>query len=217
MVDQEKLDKLWAQVNVLIKEGPINRSLWDAVAAAKPLAVEDNVLILGLAPRNMRHGSYLDTMVNKTRIQEIVQARTGLRLDIRVIEGDTVDAWERVKERDRQSVQQAQAASITAQAHHTSVEAWEDLNQRLVRLFSQGTLRRYPIALARLLIQGLQMTLETDTQVRVSDPGGEEIHDRELNRVCDKLATYCEMPATSVAIEYLRLRSRRQQQQQQQG
>ena len=55
MVDQAKLDQLWEQVNNLIKSGPINRSLWDAVAAAKPLALEENTLILGLAPKDMRH------------------------------------------------------------------------------------------------------------------------------------------------------------------
>ena len=210
MVDQAKLDQLWEQVNNLIKSGPINRSLWDAVAAAKPLALEENTLILGLAPKDMRHASYLETMINKTRILEVIQARTGRRFDLRVIEGATQEAWARVQERDKVSIERAEAAADVMQAHAGAIKGWEDLNERIVRLFSNTGIRRTPAILARLLIQSLNLMLDAETVIRDQDPAAEDIHNRELNRLFDKLGVNCEVPSTSVAIEYMRLRSRKQ-------
>ena len=89
------------------------------------------------------------------------------------------------------------------------MRAWEDLNERLVKLFSATEARRFPSVQANLLVRALPMVFETDSQVRTSDPGAETIHNKELNRIFDKLGTYCEMPATQVALEFMRFRGGR--------
>ena len=209
MSQQPNLSMLWQQVNEALHRGPINRPLWEAAMAAKPLSAEGDVIILGFEPKDMRHASYLETPVNKTRIQEILQARTGRRLDIKCIEGATVEAWQSTKAREADTEAKARASLEHIQAHGTSVRAWEDLNQRLVKLFSATEARRFPTVLAGMLVKALPMVFETDTQVRTSDPGAESIHNRELNRIFDKLGTYCDMSATQVALEFMRFRGSR--------
>ena len=209
MSQQPDLNLLWQQVNEALHRGPINRPMWEAAMAAKPLAVEGETLILGFEPKDMRHASYLETTVNKTRIQEILQARTGRRLDVKCIEGATLEHWDRTKLREAETEAKARANIEHIQAHGTSVRAWEDLNQRLVKLFSATEARRFPTVLAGMLIKALPMVFETDAQVRTSDPGAEMIHNRELNRIFDKLGTYCDMSATQVALEFMRFRGSR--------
>ena len=209
MTETIDIEGLWQQVNEAIRRGPINRALWEAAAAASPLAMDGEDLVLGFNPKDMRHASYLETTINKSRIQEILLARTGRRLDIKCIEGDTLEAWESTRAREGEIEEKARASLEHIRAHGTSVSAWEDLNQRLVQLFSSTESRRFASVLATLLVRTLPMVLETDTQVRTSDPGGETIHNRELNRIFEKLGTYCDMSSTQVALEYMRFRASR--------
>jgi len=203
------LEELWKGVIEGLHRGPVNRSLWDAAAHAKPLCIEDETLILGLSPREMRYAGYLQTAPNRARIQEILLARTGHRLDLRVIEGTTLDDWRRVKQVERLTEERAEDHVRETEARRESVRAWADLNDALIKLFSSVQMRRYPINLARTFVKALSMLYETDTKARAQDPDGTVFHDRELNRVCDKLATYCDLPSTVVAMEYLRYRASR--------
>ncbi|MGD9519439.1 MAG: hypothetical protein AB7W28_07965 [Armatimonadota bacterium] len=201
--------ELWKAVIEGLHRGPVNRSLWDAVARAVPLTIEDSTFVIGFNPRDMRYASYVQTAANRMRIQEILLARSGRRLELRVIEGDTLDAWRRVKQIERLSEERAEDQVRETTARSQSVRAWSELNEKLIKLFSSVQARRYPIQLARLLAKSLSMVYETDVVVRHSDPEGAVFHDRELNRVCDRLATYCDLTPVAVAVEYLRYRSSR--------
>ena len=199
--------QLWQSVNAALRRGQtINRALWEAADAAQPLAISDDVLVLGFEPKDMRHASYLETTINKNKIQEILQARTGRRLDVKCIEGATIEHWERTKSREAESEAKSRAILETTLAHTSSTKAWEDLNQRLLMLFQSTEARRLASVQASLLVKSLPIIYETDAQVRASDPGAEMIHNRELNRAFEKLATYCDLPSTQVALEYMRLR-----------
>ncbi len=201
--------ELWQAVIAGLHRGAVNRGLWDAAAQAKPLCIEDGALVIGFSPRDMRHAGYLQTASNRARIQEILLARTGHRLEVRIIEGDTMEAWRRVKQVARLTEERAEDHVRQVEARAASVRAWGDLNDALIKFFSSAQARRYPINQARMLIKALSMVYDTDTAIRADDPDGKVFHDRELNRICDKLATYCDVPPALVAIEYLRYRSSR--------
>ena len=213
MADVMDIQVLWQQVNEALRRGPINRPLWEAAAAASPLVLDGDVLILGFEPRDMRHASYLETVMNKSRIQEVLQARTGRRLDIKCIEGASLAAWESTKLREQETEERLRAHVEHLQVHGSSMRDWEDLGQRLINMFAATEGRRHASVQASLLIRALPMLLETDAQVRTRDPGGETIHNRELNRAFERLGTYCDLPPTQVALEYMRFRSSRRQQQ----
>ena len=46
MADGLDLEALWQQVNEAIRRGPINRPFWEAAAAAQPVAIQDETLII---------------------------------------------------------------------------------------------------------------------------------------------------------------------------
>ncbi len=209
MAQELDLDALWQQVNEALRRGPINRALWEAAAAAKPLIIENDTLVVGFNPKDMRHASYLETTVNKNRIQEILQARTTQRLDLRCIEGDTLAAWEHTKERDAAREAKSRAGFEAVQAHRGVASKWEEFNQELIRFFAAQETRRTATRRARLLIKAMPMVAEKEAELRNEDPEAVELHERELNRVFEKIATQCDLPATQVALEYLRYKGSR--------
>lgn len=209
MAEGINLETLWQEVNQALHRGPINRPFWEAARAAVPLAIEDETLILGFQPKDMRHASYLETTVNKNRIQEVLQARTGKRMDIKCIEGATAEAWENTKAREREQEDKLRADYVQLRAHRTSLEAWGELSQRLTNLYATTRARSLPIVQATLLVKCLPMLFELDTELRSEDPDATMLHDRELNRLFDKIATFCDLPACQVALEYMRFRSSR--------
>lgn len=214
MVDQAKLIELWKQVDQGLRRLPgTTRALWEASAAAVPLTVEDDVLILGFEPKDMRHASYLETRVNKSQVLQVVQAKTGKRLDLRCIEGATIDAWERAKEREQQRIKATADALAERQAHKASTEGWAKLTNDLQVLFTGMAARRHATAQAQLLLKALPMVYSTEMAARTTDPDNESEHVMGLNRAFDRIATVCDLPATQVALEYMRYANSRKQKQ----
>lgn len=203
------LQEMWKEVNAMLRQGPINRSLWDAAMAAVPIAIDENTLVIGLPPAQMQYASYLSTPQNRNRILELVQARTGKRLDIRLIEGITTEAWERVKEREQANIERAVDQASFRAAHKTSLQIWEELGEKLVQMFRGTASRRIPQQMASLLVKAMPEVAASEQAAREADPEGKEIHFRELNRAFERLASYCDLPPTLVALEYMRYTSRK--------
>ncbi len=210
-VDLRRLDieKLWNEVNRVLRAGPVMRSLWDAAMKAVPLTVDGQTLVLGMLAPDMRFASYIETAVNRAKLIAIIEGLIGQRVDLRVIEGTTPEAWERVQRLDQIATERAEGQQAAKDARKDSIGSWEYLAREVMRIFTGTTLRRYPGTLARMLLDTLALVYDTEQAARAGDPEGEAYHDRELNRAFDRLATYCDMPATIVALEYLRYKNSR--------
>lgn len=207
MSDQESdvdLQQLWQEVNQLLREGEVNRPLWDAAATAQPLVLDGDTLVLGLTPQNMRHASYLETDINRAQVREILQARTGRNLDITVIAGSEAADWERTKERRRAEEDRA-AGAVRRRADYRGAEAaWEKANEQLSEIFSGTRARAYPTVKARLLSKAFPAILQAEQTASQEEPEAQEAHQRYLNRLLERVATYTDIPVTVVALEYLR-------------
>ncbi len=205
------LDRLWKETNEILREGPINRALWDAAEAAKPLALEGDLLVLGLPASEFRHASYLQTDINRAKLRQILHARTGRFLDLRVIEGTTPEAWERTKERERHAEEKAMAGLRRAATYKGAEAAWEAANQGISAVFTGVRARAYATVKARLLLKAFPVVFKADQEARAQESGSDEAHERYLNRLLDRIATYVDLPPTVVALEYLRYAASRRQ------
>ena len=200
------IQELWKQVNETLHQGDINRTLWDAAAAAVPLALEDDVLILGMATEKFVLASYLETQVNRSRVRAIMHQRTGRRLDLRVIEGDTPQAYEGDRARRQSMTSEVVSRAETARISRGEAAGWEDLSEQLYLKFAEVKTKRHPQNMARFLWEVLPMVIAADERLRAEQPGLDAVHDRHLGRMMDKLGTYADLPATVVAMEFLRLK-----------
>jgi hypothetical protein len=185
------------------------RSLWDASLKAVPLTLDGETLILGMPAADMRFASYIETAVNRAKLVGIIESLIGRRLDLRVIEGTTPESWERVQKLDHLAAERAQGVQVAKDARKDSISSWEQLGREIMATFTGTTLRRYPSVIAQMLTETLARVYQTDVAARAEDPEGQAYHDRELNRAFDRLATYCDMPATVIALEYLHYKNSR--------
>jgi hypothetical protein len=198
------LEALWAEVNRLLREGPVNRALWDAAETAKPLALEEGTLILGLTAANFRHASYLQTDVNRAKLRQLLEQSCGRSLDLRVIQGATGEDWERTKQREREAEQKAVAGIRRAASFKGAEAVWEAVYHEVNQVFTGVRARAYGTTQARLLVKALPLVYRAEQAARAEEPGADEAHERQLNRVLDRIATNTGLASTAVALEYLR-------------
>lgn len=213
MSDELDLTTLWNSVNIELRKGDIDRSLWEAAKAARPLVIEDEALIVGFAPGDMRLAGHLNAGAKKAQIQGIVQRLVGRRLDLVIIEGHTPEDWEKHKQR-QQAIADHTVGQVDFRTEHKgALGAWEELAVAMHRLFTETQQRRFAEQLARLLIKALPIIADAEDKARELEPEAEQLHFTRLNRAFDKLSTYTDIPAPIVALEYLRYRSSRRKQQ----
>lgn len=206
MSEQPDLKATWQRVQELLHEGEINRSLWSAAAEAVPLVLEDDVLVLGFAPGRMREASYLTSGTNRPQVTKALEGAFGRRVTLETIEGTDEGAWEREKERRAIAADQAKATFETRLLKGARV-VWAELYEEIGKIFGTARERRFALSRARTLVQALKLTVEAEQKARTEEPDNEELHTQQLNRTIDRIAIFAELPATMVAIEYLRLKA----------
>ena len=198
------LEAMWATVNQLLREGAVNRALWDAAEAAKALVLEDNTLILGLIAAEFRHASYLQTDVNRAGLRKLIEQCCGLNVDLRVIQGATAEDWERTKARERESEDKAVAGIRRAAQFRGAAATWETAYHEINQVFTGVRARAFGTTQARLLIKALPLLYKAEQSARAEEPAEEEAHEKQLNRALERIATNVNLTSTAVALEYMR-------------
>ena len=196
--------QLWEEMTQLLHKGDLNPRLWEAVGAVTPLVVEADTVIVGLEPADMQHASYVGTGQNKAQLQDLLEQVAGRRLDIRVIPGTTMASWERTKKREAAGEEKAVAKGHTRTAQKDIREMWRLGLEDVVKVFTGSRARARGTDLARLMVKALARTYEVEQAAREEAPDDEELHDQQVNHIIDRIATYCDVSATVVALEYLR-------------
>lgn len=204
------LDTLWNQVQEEVHKGEINQPLWDALRAAKPVVLEDDVLAVGIESANYgRASSYLKTAVTRNMLEKILRELTGNpKITLQVFEGTSRENWERAK-----TVAQHMSATVAARAQArqevtTLAADWDKIGEQIHRLYSSIENRRFAQVAAGFVLQALEMLADAEERI-ISAGGDPEAHVRRLGRTLDKIASYVEMPAAAVGLEYLRIKERR--------
>ncbi len=209
MTDTEDLETLWKAVNDELHQGELLPSLWEAAREARPICIEDDVLVLGLTPHQIGLGSHLTTGQNRHRMREVLERVTGEPLDLRVIEGTTHEQWVGRREREAAAAARAEAQVAATRAARALGASWETLREQLTTKYAQAKARQFPQHLARYMLDALAMTLDVETRVRAAEGSDDAVHDRQLARVLDKIANQCGVASPVVALEYMRLRDGR--------
>ncbi len=206
MSEQMDLEELWKQAQEALVAEDTSRSVWDAARAAVPIALEDEALVLGFTPLNMKHASYLTSTLNKPKVQNAVEHVLGRRVDIVTVEGDTVEAWEREKERQARRAEAAAARLRESVAAAGTELIWQELYEEIGKIFRSVRDRRFPLSRGKMVTTALKQVLDAEKRAHEEDPEGADVGNKAINRAIDRIATLAEMPATTVAIEYLRMR-----------
>lgn len=195
--------QLWLCATDAVKDRINNRSLWETMEQAVGITLEDDVLIIGLNPRDINHASHLTVAEHRNAIERALSTLAGARLRFRVIEGQTLEDWALVKTRDARVAAHRTQTWDRRDRIEDTVQTWEGLLEEVARLYSSTPLRALPQSKARFLRQTLHVVRQA--MERFGFDPADETAQRQLARVIDRIATSAEVPATLVALELDRL------------
>jgi curved DNA-binding protein CbpA len=198
-------EKVWREVTetVILRSdriGPFQKALQDAI----PLALEEEVVVVGFAPADQRESSYLDVAANRYALIDALELVTGKKIEFRYIQGETAEDWDVIKAREARVTAKAKVSETPVASEESRLNVlWDELIARLHRSYSELPRRQQPQIRASFFVNALTMINETATKAYVLGVTEEAAH-KYLARAIERLANMVELPPTYVAIELAR-------------
>jgi hypothetical protein len=179
--------EIWGQVAEMAKRAALSPNWFRAIEAARPVAWEDGVLVVGLRAEDGQHAGVLNTNDFRLKIEAAIRQVTGAtKASFRVIEGNTAEDWAMAKERDAIAERRATAQIKKSMAATTSetAQSWEGLYEAIQKLWSEAEYRNFASGRGRFLIKAFDLIEEAiGTLGTPTDEAGEREFSRTIERV----------------------------------
>ena len=196
---------VWKEVRkrVFIKL-PFSLGVADAMEAAIPIALDDDVFVCGLAPRDFPLAGHLHADNVRNTIENILRQASRRHIRFEIIEGTSLSEWSAIKDRQRR----AHTAVIAMAERKLEEHHFEDvLNQIVSELRTRITSvrdRTLPQVRAHLMLEIVPQLSDTEEMLFAD----QETHDRRraMARAIDRIAGFLEIPPLTLAIEVERHR-----------
>jgi hypothetical protein len=199
---------VWSRVVDEVKHKVIHPTLWKALEAGVAVTIEDGQFIVGFPMGTFHLSGNLMSLDHKNVIEGSIARHAGERLQLRIIEGGTMDDWEAVKLKEAHAAALREAAALKHEDETSSVRIWDSLLEQVGRKYATIPFRQLPQSRAAYIVEALRMISEA---IEKSIPAGQEpdeLTQRALGRVIEKVANLVDVPSTLVALELMRTRRR---------
>ncbi len=206
MQAQMNMQTIWNRVVDEVKHRVIHPTLWKALEAGVPITVEDDQFVVGFPMGTFHLSGHLNSLDHRNVIEATIAKHTGERLSLRIIEGGTLDDWQAVKVKEAHAAALREAAAQKRTDEKGSVKVWETVLEQVGRKYSTMQNRQFAQSRAEYIHQALRMV--SDAMDRLI-PDGEEADDltqRAISRILEKIAGLVEVPSTLVALELMHMR-----------
>lgn len=199
------LPTLWANCAERLKDRVNSRSFWEAIEKVHPITIENDTLIIGLDTLNFNLASHIQQTSTMHTVVTTVSEVFNQTLQVRLVEGITLADWEAVKERDARVAAMKQQTVTRKVAENVNADSWDALYDQIARLYAQTPHRALPQGKARYANEALYMLVEAmDT---LYSDNADEVTERSLSRILERIANAAEIPAPMLAFELERLRA----------
>lgn len=185
----------WAQALPTMRQGVTGVGVWAALNAVKPLAVENGFLVLGLDAETFELAGHLRIPSTKKLIEAEMGRRLGEAVHLRVIEGTTLEHWERNKKRDDEARRMQDAALQKQREELSSRTNWESVYESLSRRYAAVSNKSIPMNRARFFEEAISILAEA----RVNQVNHDDLSERNFARCIERVAQYSEVASTLVA------------------
>jgi len=183
------LAALWRYVTDRLKERVTLPPLWRAMEAARPIALEDDELILGFGVGAGHQSGMLLESATRNTIEQLLEAATRRRLRIRVIGGDTPADWEAVKAAQAEAVKLAQQQQRPSTAPVAPAESWDAVADQALRRLAALDHRGLASIQGRFIEEAVALFAEAYPRLMPEEaPEQEErLYSRALVRVSERV------------------------------
>lgn len=198
------LKMFWVNCVERLKDRVNQRSFWEAVESAHAITVESNILIIGLESQNFNRASHLQQPANAHTINEVVSEVFGQPLQVRVIEGITLQDWEDAKAKDAHIAAMKQSAAARGVQEDRQLSGWEGLYEQIARMYMTTAQRSLPQGKARYANDALYTLAEAMDELYGDTP--DETGERNLARTLERISNNTDIPSPVLAFELERIR-----------
>lgn len=198
------LNALWKYVTGRVKSEVTQPGLWRAMEAAKPVALEEDLLVLGFAPQDSHQGGLLQDVRYKNVIEQVLEQATRKRLRVHIMAGESLEEWEAYK------AAQAEAGKLQQQAREQFLktaeggQTWEAVGEQLIRKFSG--LRNRGLASVQGSYLGEAVDVLAEAYGRLMPASPDEAQEREYSRALERVAERVNVPAAMIGLLVQRAR-----------
>jgi hypothetical protein len=186
---------LWTQALPTIQNTISGRGVWAALNAARPIAYENGVLVIGLPHEDSQLTAHLRLAQNHRVIEHLVSRAAAAQTRVTIIDGVTEQDYEIVKRRDaeRRRLQEQQMEKMRAEMKART--SWDQVYEQLSRRWSAVGNKSLPQNRARFFEEAIEIVAEARKEMQSSD----DMSERNFARCLERVAQYVEMPSTLVA------------------
>jgi hypothetical protein len=191
--------EVWKHVLSPIKQGVTGVGVWAALNAARPIAFEEGVFVLGLPHQDSELAGHLRLPQTKRLIETTIAAELNTPVTVRVIDGTTTEDYDIVKRRDaeRRRLQEAEMSKMRAELQAKT--SWDSVYEQLSRRFAAVSNKSLPQNRARFFEEAVELIADARKNMTQWD----DLAERNFARCIERLAQYAEMPSTLVATHVL--------------
>ena len=190
---------LWSQALPTIQNAITGRGVWAALNAAKPVAMEEGILVIGLPHEDSQLAAHLRLPQNQRIIEHLVSKTNQKMTRVRIIDGITEQDYEIVKRRDaeRRRLQEQEINKMRAEMEART--SWDSVYEQLSRRWSAVGNKSLPQNRARFFEEAVEIVAEARKEMQTSD----DMSERNFARCLERVAQYVEMPSILVATHVL--------------
>jgi hypothetical protein len=193
--------QIWQQTLPTVMQTVTGRGVWAALNAARPLAFEDDgLLVIGLPHGSTELAGHLRLPNHSRTIEHVASKVAGTQVRVRVIDGVTPEDYEISKRREaeRRRLQEAELTKMRQQL--TAKTSWDTVYDQLSRRFAATPNRSLPQNRGRFFDEAVSLVAEARKEMQEYD----EASERNFARCLERVSQYTEIPAPIVAVEVLR-------------
>ncbi len=207
-MNEAEAKRLWLEAVERVKDVTLAPTLWQALEVGHGIDREGNTFIIGFSSTDGPEGSYLRSSEHRPIIEKVISTLFGEPMEIRIIEGTSQAEFVLYKQREVIAEQTRRKAQDRKRVERAAEAAWEQIAEQCSRAYAKTPMRQMPQIRATFFATALEMV--SDAMDRIHPDGQiDEIGNRALARVLEKLATITDMPSVIVGIELWRYRENR--------
>lgn len=197
----QRLQELWARVVDRVKMALIAPPVWRALERTVPVVWEGDTFVVGFRAGDSVSGQ-LAGFETRLAIEKAVRDVIGTEtVTYRLIEGDTLPDWEYVKARDLAATTGQQQAVVRSQKETASAGTWDEVYERVARLWTAAQFRGQAAGRSRFLHSALDILEEATNRFypdAITKP--DDVQERGLSRVIERIASYTTSDAALIGV-----------------
>ena len=202
---QEQAHKAWLVAAEKVKDRVIAPTLYRALEVAVGITLEGDQFVLGFSNPDYPMAGHLRSAQHNAIIVQSISEVLKKSVRLLIIEGATLADYENYKA--LQAMSEAESATMSERrARERAAElAWEETAEKITRGYARLRLRNLAQSKGKFIREAL-VTINDAVNRLGYVQGADELQERALARVFEKLATAIEVPSALLAYEFFKLR-----------